>query len=132
MPCQAEPGSSRPSGGAQGCPTSQPPLKRGCRQAEELNRETLSLCGPPSSKSPRRGAGRGHWGTRQHFNGQVGNRGEKGLPPAALHPAWRCNGDIPADEQQLRVEEIKVLGRTGAMEEYWILLGGYWEPLGWI
>ncbi|XP_009470681.1 PREDICTED: methyl-CpG-binding domain protein 6 [Nipponia nippon] len=104
VPCQAELGSSRPSGGAQGCPTSRPPLKRGRRRAEGLNRQTPSLCEPPSTKSPRRG---GAWGTQQHFNGCAGDRGEKGLPPAAPpahQPAWHCNGDIPATEQQLRVE----------------------------
>ncbi|KAM6330593.1 methyl-CpG-binding domain protein 6 isoform 1-T2 [Alca torda] len=109
-PHPAEPGSPRPSGGARGCPTSRLPRKRGRRWAEGLSRETPSLCGPPSSKSPRRGAGRGGWGTRRHFNGQVGDRGGKGLPPAAPpapHPAWRCNGNILAAEQQLRVEEIK-------------------------
>lgn len=54
--------------------------------------------------------------------------------PPAPHPTWRCNGDVPAAEQQLRVEEIKVLGFT-----CWELSrntgscwGAYWEPLGWI
>ncbi|XP_074421229.1 methyl-CpG-binding domain protein 6 isoform X1 [Larus michahellis] len=109
-PHPAEPGSPRASGGARGCPTSRLPRKRGRRWAEGLDRETPSLCGPPSSKTPRRGAGRGGWSTRRHFNGQVGDKGGKGLPPAAPpapHPAWRCNGNILAAEQQLRVEEIK-------------------------
>ncbi|XP_074021109.1 methyl-CpG-binding domain protein 6 [Numenius arquata] len=108
--CPAELGSLRPSGGAQECPTSQSPLKRGRRRAEGLNREMQSLCGPPSTKSPRRGAGRGGWGTRRHFNGQASDRSGKGLTPApslAPHSVWHCKGDIPATGQQLRVEEIK-------------------------
>ncbi|XP_074709915.1 methyl-CpG-binding domain protein 6 isoform X2 [Strix uralensis] len=103
VPCQAEPGSSKPSGGARGCPTSRPPLKRGRQRTEGLSRETPSPRGPPSTRSPRRGAPRGGWGARRHFDGQGGDRVEKGLPPApppAPHPAWRCNGDILAAEQQ--------------------------------
>ncbi|CAM9938652.1 unnamed protein product [Bubo scandiacus] len=103
VPCQAEPGSSKPSGGARGCPTSRPPLKRGRQRTEGLSRETLSPCGPPSTRTPRRGAPRGGWGARRRFDGQGCDRVEKGLPPApppAPHPAWRCNGDILAAEQQ--------------------------------
>ncbi|KAM6364844.1 methyl-CpG-binding domain protein 6 isoform 2-T3 [Pluvialis apricaria] len=107
VPCLAEPGIPRPNGGARGCPTSRSPLKRGRWQAEGLNRETPSLCRPPSAKSPQRGAGQRGWGTQRHFNGQAGNRGGKGLHPPAPHPTWHCNRDIPAAEQQLRVEEIK-------------------------
>ncbi|XP_074785839.1 methyl-CpG-binding domain protein 6 [Athene noctua] len=110
VPCQAKPGSSRPSGGARGCPTSRPPLKRGRQRTEGLSRETPSARGPPSTRSPRRGAPRGGWGARRHFDRQGGERVEKGLPPAAPpapHPAWRCNGDILAAEQQPRAEAIK-------------------------
>ncbi|XP_014815402.1 PREDICTED: methyl-CpG-binding domain protein 6 [Calidris pugnax] len=110
VPRLAELGSPRPSGGAQECPSSRPPLKRGRRRDEGLNREMQSLCGPPSTKTPRRGAGRGGWGTRRHFNGQASDRSGKGLPPAASpapHSAWHRSRDIPATGQQLRVEEIK-------------------------
>ncbi|XP_068777318.1 methyl-CpG-binding domain protein 6 [Struthio camelus] len=111
-PSRAEVGSASPRGGARGGPGSQPSLKRGRRRAEGLNGETPAPRGPPSTKSPRRGAGRGRggWGARRHFNGQAGDGGEKGAPPAAPpapHPAWRCNGDIPAAERQLKAEEIK-------------------------
>ncbi|XP_009889991.1 PREDICTED: methyl-CpG-binding domain protein 6 [Charadrius vociferus] len=111
VPCLAEPGSPRPNEGARVCPTSHSPLKRGRWRAEGLNRETPSLSGPPSTKSPRRGAGRRGLGTQRHFNGQVDDRGGKGLPataPPAPPATWRCIGDILAAEQQLRVEEIKV------------------------
>ncbi|XP_067170111.1 methyl-CpG-binding domain protein 6 isoform X2 [Apteryx mantelli] len=112
-PSRAEAGSASPGGGARGGPGSRPSLKRGRRRrAEGLNGETPAPRGPPSTKSPRRGAGRGRggWGARRHFNGQAGDGGEKGAPPAAPpapHPAWRCNGDIPAAERQLKAEEIK-------------------------
>ncbi|XP_062453087.1 methyl-CpG-binding domain protein 6 [Rhea pennata] len=111
-PSRAEAGGASPRGGTRGGPGSRPSLKRGRRRAEGLNGETPAPRGPPSTKSPRRGAGRGRggWGARRHFNGQAGDGGEKGAPPAAPpapHPAWRCNGDIPAAERQLKAEEIK-------------------------
>ncbi|XP_067385889.1 methyl-CpG-binding domain protein 6 [Emydura macquarii macquarii] len=99
--------------GAVGPPSSRTPLKRARRSGEGLNGDVPPRGPPRRTKSARRGAGRGRgaWGSRRHFNGQAGEPGEKaassGHPP---HPAWRCNGEIPAPGSPLgqsKAEEIK-------------------------